>query len=70
MKRYTFATAVLLLVVFPWRQAPQADVAAGVALSVELAEDEEVNWQWTHGADGRSRITGYQIHKRPTGPGQ
>jgi hypothetical protein len=50
--------------------APQSDVAAGVALSVELAEDEEVTWQWSHGADGRSRITGYQIHKRPSGPAQ
>src|SRR5437660_6694607 len=28
MKRYAFATAVLVLVVFPWRQTPQADTAA------------------------------------------
>lgn len=45
--------------------APQAEVAPGVALSVEVAEDEEVNWQWTHGPSGDSRITGYQIVKRP-----
>jgi hypothetical protein len=46
-------------------QAPQADVAPGVALSVEVAEDEEVEWQWRHDPGGRSQITGYQIVKRP-----
>lgn len=45
-------------------QAPQADVLPGTAVSVELAEDEEVQWQWSHGPDGQSRITGYQIKKR------
>jgi len=43
--------------------APQADVAPGVVLSVELADDEEVQWQWSPGLDGKSRITGYQIIK-------
>lgn len=45
--------------------APPAEVAPGAVLSVELAEDEEVQWQWSHGAEGQSRITGYQIIKRP-----
>ena len=43
--------------------APQADVAPGVALSVELAEDEEVEWQWSYGPGSERRITGYQIKK-------
>lgn len=44
--------------------APQAAVAPGVVLSVELADDEEVQWQWSHEASGQSRITGYQILKK------
>ena len=44
--------------------APPADVAPGAALSVELTEDEEVQWQWSHGPGGQSRITGYQIIKK------
>lgn len=43
--------------------APSSDVAPGVVLRVELAADEEVRWQWTHGPDGQSRITGYEIVK-------
>lgn len=43
--------------------APQADVAPGVVLSVELADNEDVQWQWSHGPDGQSHITGYQILK-------
>lgn len=42
-------------------QAPQADVAPGVALSVELADDEEVEWQWSYGPGSERRITGYKI---------
>jgi hypothetical protein len=30
-------------------------------LSVELNEDEDVVWHWTHFADGRSAVTGYSI---------
>jgi hypothetical protein len=45
--------------------APPGEVAPGAVLSVELAEDEQVQWQWSHGTDGQSRITGYQISKRP-----
>lgn len=43
--------------------APQADVAPGVALSVELSDDEEVEWQWSYGPGSERRITGYQIKK-------
>lgn len=45
--------------------APPADVLPGVALSVELADDEQVQWQWSPAPDGRSRITGYEIIKSP-----
>ncbi len=44
--------------------APQSAVAPGAALSVEVADDEDVQWQWSHGTDGQSRITGYQILKK------
>lgn len=33
-------------------------------LSVALAEDEEVNWLWTHLPDGRSLVTGYEVIKK------
>ena len=36
---------------------------------VELAADEEVEWQWTHTPDGRSVVTGYQIRKTAPEPG-
>ena len=35
----------------------------GQVLSVELGEDEEVIWQWTHRPDGTSAVTGYEIVK-------
>ena len=35
----------------------------GQVLSVELGEDEEVIWQWTHRPDGTSTVTGYEIVK-------
>jgi hypothetical protein len=41
-------------------------------LSVELEEDEDVQWHWTHYPDGTSVVTGYTIirkagneHKHP-----
>jgi hypothetical protein len=46
--------------------APQAgsqDKSAQV-ISVELADDEEVRWQWTHYPDGTSAVTGYEIIKK------
>lgn len=30
-------------------------------LSVELSNDEEVQWQWTHFPNGQSVVTGYKI---------
>ncbi|HEY0733478.1 MAG TPA: hypothetical protein VGD69_01105 [Herpetosiphonaceae bacterium] len=47
--------------------APQPNDAqqAPAVISVELAEDEDVQWQWTHYNDGRSVITGYTIVRRP-----
>jgi len=36
----------------------------GQVLSVELSEDEEVVWQWTHRPDGTSVVTGYEVVKK------
>jgi hypothetical protein len=30
-------------------------------LSVNVYDDEDVEWIWTHYADGRSAVTGYRI---------
>jgi hypothetical protein len=45
---------------------PGSDAPAGSSpvLSVDLAEDEEVRWHWTHYPDGRSAVTGYDILKK------
>lgn len=32
--------------------------------SVQLADDEDVLWHWSHFADGRSVVTGYTIIKK------
>jgi hypothetical protein len=47
-------------------QAPSSDSSAqpGQILSVELGEEEEVVWQWTHREDGSSVVTGYEIVKK------
>ena len=47
-------------------QSGRADVS-GQVISVELAEDEEVVWQWTHYPDGTSAVTGYKITKKIEG---
>jgi len=46
--------------------APSSDSSAmpGQVLSVELGEDEEVIWQWTHRENGSSVVTGYEIVKK------
>lgn len=46
--------------------APQLDTAsaAPLVISVELEEDEEVEWQWTHFLESRSAVTGYTIIKK------
>jgi hypothetical protein len=36
----------------------------GQVLSVELGEDEEVNWLWSHFPNGQSVVTGYEIIKK------
>jgi hypothetical protein len=36
----------------------------GQVLSVELGEDEEVIWQWTHRPDGTSAVTGFEVVKK------
>jgi hypothetical protein len=38
--------------------------------SVELNADEDVEWIWTHTADGKSVVTGYLITKRADEPRQ
>lgn len=38
--------------------------SASSVLSVELSEDEEVQWQWTHLPNGESLVTGYEIIKK------
>ncbi len=35
-------------------------------ISVELDEDEDVEWNWTHTSDGKSVFTGYTITKKRT----
>jgi hypothetical protein len=46
--------------------APQAGGAdsSGQVISVELNDDEEVVWRWTHYPDGTSAVTGYEIIKK------
>jgi hypothetical protein len=43
--------------------APLSDTAAGSSpvISVDLADDEEVRWHWTHYPNGQSVVTGYDI---------
>ena len=46
--------------------APQAggSDSSGQVISVELNDDEEVIWRWTHYPDGTSAVTGYEIIKK------
>ena len=37
-------------------------------ISVELDEDEGVEWIWTHTSDGESVVTGYTIVKKAKKP--
>jgi hypothetical protein len=47
-------------------QAPSSGSSdlPGQVLNVELGEDEEVVWQWTHRPDATSAVTGYEIVKK------
>jgi len=52
--------------------APEAgseDKSAQV-ISVEMADDEEVSWRWTHYPDGTSAVTGYEIIKKSERSGE
>jgi hypothetical protein len=40
---------------------------AGSLLNVFLSDDEDVEWIWTHYADGRSAVSGYRIVPRAKG---
>jgi hypothetical protein len=44
-------------------QVGSVDKSAQV-ISVELSEDEDVRWKWTHYPDGTSAVTGYEIIKK------
>jgi hypothetical protein len=44
-------------------QAGSGDKSAQV-ISVELSDDEDMRWQWTHYPDGTSAVTGYEIIKK------
>jgi hypothetical protein len=46
--------------------APQSEASSKppAVLSVELDEDEKVEWAWTHTSDGTSVVTGYTITKK------
>lgn len=39
----------------------QGLVRAPALLSLNVGADEDVEWIWTHTADGRSVVTGYRI---------
>jgi hypothetical protein len=46
--------------------APPASgtVRSAQIISVELTDDEDLRWQWTHYPDGTSAVTGYEIIKK------
>lgn len=48
--------------------SPDPESRPPAVLSVELEADEDVEWIWTHTADGKSVVTGYVITKRTDGP--
>jgi hypothetical protein len=44
--------------------APPADdnrLRPPMLLSVEVEDEETIEWIWTHFADGRSAVTGYRV---------
>ena len=43
---------------------PTVTLSSAEVVNVELADDEEVVWHWTHWPDGRSAVTGYDIIKQ------
>lgn len=51
----------------PW---PELGTRPPTVISVELGEDEDVEWIWTHTDDGESVVTGYAITQRTDKPKQ
>jgi hypothetical protein len=49
---------------------PERGTESPAVVSVVLDEDEDVEWTWTHTADGKSVVTGYIISKSPDKPRQ
>jgi len=47
---------------------PKDDTKSSAVISVELDEEEDVEWTWTHTADGESVVTGYTIIKKAEKP--
>jgi hypothetical protein len=43
---------------------PERPTRHPAVVSVELDEDEDVEWVWTHTSDGESVVAGYTIIKR------
>lgn len=35
----------------------------GAVINVEVADDERIQWSWTHWGPGQSAVTGYRIVK-------
>jgi hypothetical protein len=52
--------------------APRAErgTEPPAVISVQLDEDEDVEWIWTHTANGQSVVTGFIITKRTDNPRQ
>jgi hypothetical protein len=64
MESSEHASAKKRIVVAPQTEPVGAQPGAPAVISVEVAEDEEVEWQWTHDTDGHSVVTGYTIVKK------
>ena len=47
---------------------PEHNTKRPAVISVELDEDEDVEWTWMHTADGKSVVTGCVITKRTDNP--
>jgi hypothetical protein len=50
-------------------QTPVMDVRekSSPVFNVELSENEDVEWIWTHYSNGQSVITGYNVIKKSNG---
>jgi len=45
----------------PWQSAP---MNTGSITGLWMAPDEDVDWFWTHTADGKSYVSGYTLKKK------